>query len=91
MPAGNGVLAWGHTGGSGERISIEVKKIRQLRLGEDVILKNNPYAREAMAELEESGDAVRVILHLAEQVLERQELLQSRKACAGDKESTASW
>ena len=50
-----------------------------------MILKNNPYAREAMAELEESGDAVRVILHLAEQVLERQELLQSRRACAGQK------
>lgn len=57
-----------------------MKKIRQLRLGEDMILKNNPYAREAMAELEESGDAVRVILHLAERVLEQQKLLQSRRA-----------
>lgn len=50
-----------------------MKKIRALRMGEDTIVANNFIAKEALAELEESGDAVRVILHLAEDLRAAQE------------------
>ena len=50
-----------------------MKKIRALRMGEDTIVANNVIARDALAELEESGDAVRVILHLSEELREAQE------------------
>lgn len=50
-----------------------MKKIRALRMGEDTIVANNDIARDALAELEESGDAVRVILHLSEELREAQE------------------
>lgn len=50
-----------------------MKKIRPLRLGEDIIVAKNNYARDALAELEESGDPVRVILRLSEELREARE------------------
>lgn len=50
-----------------------MKKIRPLRMGEDTIVANNAIARDALAELEESGDPVRVILRMAEEMREMQE------------------
>lgn len=50
-----------------------MKKIRPLRMGEDTIVANNAIARDALAELEESGDPVRVILRMAEEMRDMQE------------------
>lgn len=50
-----------------------MKKIRALRIGEDNIVANNFIARDALAELEESGDAVRVILYLSEELRKARE------------------
>lgn len=50
-----------------------MKKIRPLRMGEDTIVTNNAIARDALAELEESGDPVRVILRMAEEMRDMQE------------------
>lgn len=50
-----------------------MKKIRPLRMGEDTFVANNAIARDALAELEESGDPVRVILRMAEEMRDMQE------------------
>ncbi len=48
-------------------------KIRTLRLDEQMIVDENETARQALAELEESGDAVHVILRLAKEMREKEE------------------
>lgn len=48
-------------------------KIRTLRLDEQMIVDENETARQALAELEENGDAVHVILRLAKEMREKEE------------------
>lgn len=53
-----------------------MKKIRPLKIGEDVLVARNEIARHALAEVEQTGDAVRVILRLAEALQEERKRKQ---------------
>lgn len=51
-------------------------KIRRLRMGEDMVVQRNGFARAALAELEENGDAVSVILRLTETIQEQHDAME---------------